>query len=166
MSTDPTEIRIELVLPDDAATVALGLWLGAHLTRGEALALEGELGAGKTTLARGVALGLGVDDPAAVASPTYLLVVEHAGPVPMIHVDAYFPDKTRSFLADGGAGWLDEMGGVAVVEWADRIVAFLPRRRVTVRLGPRSDGLWGRDAVITAPAEMAWVAAGPGIGPD
>ncbi|MBI5850067.1 MAG: tRNA (adenosine(37)-N6)-threonylcarbamoyltransferase complex ATPase subunit type 1 TsaE [Planctomycetes bacterium] len=145
-------------LPDEAATLALGERLGARLRSGDVLALVGDLGAGKTCLARGVARGLRVADPDAVASPTYLLVVEHDGPLPMIHADAYLPAKLKAFLDDGGAAWLLERGGVVVVEWADKVAALLPERRITVRLAPRSDGRPGRRAEIDGPDELDWLA--------
>ncbi|MEM7199476.1 MAG: tRNA (adenosine(37)-N6)-threonylcarbamoyltransferase complex ATPase subunit type 1 TsaE [Planctomycetota bacterium] len=138
-----TERVVSLV--DAAATEALGVWLGERLSAGQALALCGDLGAGKTTLARGVARGLAVDDPAAVCSPTYLLVIEHPGPVPMLHVDAYLPEKTRAFLADGGHDYLAEFGGVTVVEWADRVADFLPQTSLWLALAPAAGGT-GRTA--------------------
>ena len=150
-------IRITIALPDAAATDALGEWLGRRLLPGQTLALSGELGAGKTCVARGVARGLGVDDPLAVASPTYLLVVEHEGPVPMIHVDAYLDAKTRAFLLDGGAAWLGERGGVTVVEWAERIAALLPGPTLWLRLQPRPDGERGRIAELEGPPEFSWL---------
>src|SRR5262249_58158420 len=86
--------------PDPAATERLGEALGRRLRPGDAVALVGELGAGKTALARGLGRGLGVDDAEAIASPTYLVVVEHAGPVRMLHADAYLPQKLAAFLQD------------------------------------------------------------------
>jgi alanine racemase len=71
-----------------------------------------------------------------VSSPTYLLVVEHPGPVPMVHADAYFPHKTRSFLADGGLDYLGELAAVVVVEWAERVADLLPQPALWVWLEP------------------------------
>lgn len=134
-----SEVQIELA--DPAATHALGVELGQHLRAGEALGLVGDLGAGKTTLVRGLAEGLGVDDPLAVQSPTYLLVVEHPGPTPLVHVDAYLPAKTRGFLADGGLDYLAERHAVIAVEWADRIADLMPKATLWITLTPvvRSD---------------------------
>ena len=103
-----SEFRIECGLPDADATHALGRAIGARLESGDGVALVGDLGAGKTTLTRGIAEGLGIDDPGAVTSPTYLVVVEHRGPVPLVHVDAYLPEKTRGFLLDGGVDYLGQ----------------------------------------------------------
>lgn len=133
--------ELELRLPPDpAATDALGERLGRALRAGDTLALVGELGAGKTTLTRGLARGLGVDDPDAVASPTYLLVVEHAGPTRLVHADAYLPGKLLGFLEDGGLEYLFDPGAVAVVEWADRVAAHLPERTLWVELAVTADG--------------------------
>ncbi len=134
-------------LPDPDATEAFGAWLGARLRPGQVLALVGELGAGKTGVSRGVGRGLGLDDPDAVCSPTYLLVIEHPGPLPMLHVDAYLPEKTRGFLADGGLDYLAETRGVVVVEWADRLADMLPEETLWVSLSPGSKGS-GRDVVL------------------
>ncbi len=120
-----TTLRIQLPA-DPAATEAFGAWLGRQLRAGDVLALVGPMGAGKTTLTRGLAIGLDLDEPAAVASPTYLLVVEHPGRLPLLHADAYFPDKLAGFLADGGLDYLHDQRAVSVVEWGDRLRKLLP----------------------------------------
>jgi tRNA threonylcarbamoyladenosine biosynthesis protein TsaE len=155
-STDP--VHCTFALADAHATEALGEALGALLRPGQALALSGDLGAGKTCLTRGVARGLRVEDPDAVASPTYLLAVEHPGPIPMLHVDAYLPEKTRNFLLDGGVDYIDELAGVAVVEWAERVADLLPAETLRVELRPDPTGRTGRIAAVTGPAVFAWVA--------
>lgn len=150
-----SEFRIERELPDAAATEAFGRAIGARLVAGDGVALIGELGAGKTTLTRGIARGLCVADPDAVASPTYLVVVEHPGPVPLVHVDAYLPEKTRAFLLDGGVDYLGELDGVVVVEWADRIREFLPVHTLRVELSPSIGG--GRHARLCGGAQFSWL---------
>jgi tRNA threonylcarbamoyladenosine biosynthesis protein TsaE len=104
---------------DEAATRRLGRALAARLVPDGALLLSGDLGAGKTVLAQGVAAGLGID-PAEVQSPTYTLVREHAGAGGrLIHVDLYRLEAGE-ILALG----LDELlagPGVKVVEWAERL---------------------------------------------
>ncbi len=128
---------LRLVLATAEDTEALGRCLGERLAVGQGLALVGELGSGKTCLARGVALGLAVEDPAAVCSPSYLLVVEHPGPRPMLHLDAYFEAKSRGFLLDGGLDYLTEFQGVVVIEWADRLADLVPDESLWVELRPR-----------------------------
>ena len=158
------EVRRSLWLPDEPATFELGRRLGSGLGPGQGVGLCGELGAGKTSLTRGIAVGLGVDDPDAVASPTYLLVIEHEGPLPLVHVDAYLPAKTRAFLLDGGVDYLAELGGVVVVEWADRIADLMPRDTLWVHLRPGPAGRGGRNAELVGPQAFAALLAqiGPG----
>ena len=126
---------------------------------GQGLALVGELGAGKTCLARGVALGLEVKDPGAVCSPTYLLVVEHPGPRPMLHLDAYFEARSRSFLLDGGLDYLTEFQGVVVIEWADRLADLVPDESLWVELRPVAGPEGGREAIIEgrSPSSFPWL---------
>jgi len=114
-----------------AATEELGRALGAALTAGAVVALFGELGSGKTTLVRGLARGLGIAE--AVTSPSFTLMHEYAGPVPLYHFDAWMAGRESAFLEEGAADYLGGEG-VAVVEWADRIEGLLPGPRLEVRL--------------------------------
>lgn len=125
--------------PDPAATERLGELLGEHLRPGDTLALVGDLGSGKTTLVRGLARGLRLDDPDAVSSPTYLLVLEHPGPKPLRHADAYLPAKLQGFLADGGLDYLLDGASVVAVEWADRVRELLPENTLWLTIA-LSDG--------------------------
>ena len=117
-----------------AATEALGAALGRGLPAGSVVALSGELGSGKTALVRGLARGLGVEDE--VASPTYTLMHAYAGRVPLYHFDAWLEGREKALLADGGDEWLGG-DGVAVVEWAERVRAWLPGVRLEVTLEHR-----------------------------
>lgn len=114
-------------------TRAIGRALGVAAGPGTVLALIGELGAGKTQLAKGVAEGLGVRT--VVNSPTFVLMNEHRGRLPMYHVDAYRLDDPEEALA---AGLIDERqaDGVAVIEWADRLDSWLPVGRIDIVLEP------------------------------
>jgi tRNA threonylcarbamoyladenosine biosynthesis protein TsaE len=117
----------------EAQTIALGERLARLLRAGDVIALEGDLGAGKTRFVRGLAQGLGCD-PGAVSSPTYVLAHEYTperdGPA-LVHVDAY---RVRSGDDLDGLG-LDralERGGVLVVEWASRVGNWLDPGRLDV----------------------------------
>lgn len=131
-AADPP-FRTTIDLPDEQATVRLAEDLAAALKPGDVVALEGDLGAGKTTLARALLRAL-ADDPALeVPSPTFTLVQDYALPrFPVFHFDLY---------RIGAAGELDEIGfdeairsGAALVEWPERAGAALPRGALTVRL--------------------------------
>jgi tRNA threonylcarbamoyladenosine biosynthesis protein TsaE len=116
------------------ATAALGEALGRHLGAGCVVALVGELGAGKTVFVRGLARGLEVAEP--VTSPTFVLMHELEGRVPLYHFDAWMSGREALFLEGGGAEYLGA-DGVAVVEWADRVEDWLPVPRLDVRIEHR-----------------------------
>lgn len=154
MTSEP--VRVQLAADPDC-TVACGEWLGRHLRAGDVVALCGELGSGKTTLTRGLARGLQVDDPDAVASPTYLLVVEHPGPVPLVHADAYLPAKLEGFLADGGLDYLVDARAVVVVEWGNRMRNMLPKSTLWLSIRPTESG--GRELELQpgAKGDYPWL---------
>jgi len=116
-----------------AETEALGADLGSILAAGTVVLLSGELGAGKTTFIRGMARGLGVDDPGSVCSPSYTLVNRYPGPVALTHLDAYFMRSGEDLDLCG----LEEArlaGDVVVVEWGDRVRNLFPEEAVEVVL--------------------------------
>jgi tRNA threonylcarbamoyladenosine biosynthesis protein TsaE len=112
-------------------TAAAGEALARTLGPGDVVALYGELGSGKTCFVQGLVTGLDVATPA--TSPTFVLVNEYRGRLPVHHVDAY---RTRSLAELMDLGLLDLMGadGVTLVEWAERAEALLPARTVRVRI--------------------------------
>lgn len=117
-------------------TAALGERLGATLAPGAVVGLVGELGAGKTVFVQGVVRGLGVTAPA--TSPTFVLVNEYRGRLPVHHVDAY---RTGSLteLVDLGLLELFDGDGVTVVEWADKLAPLLPPRTILVEIAGLGD---------------------------
>ena len=125
-----------------AETAAAGEALGRTLGAGDVVALYGELGAGKTCLVQGLVRGLGVTTHA--TSPTFVLVNEYRGRLPVHHVDAY---RTGSLTELLDFGLLDIMGGdgVTLVEWADRAEPLMPERTVRVRI----DGVGDEPRAIT-----------------
>lgn len=124
-------MRIELRSETPEDTRGVGEAVASLLQPGDAIALTGELGAGKTTLVQGAARGLGVAGH--VASPTFTLVREHPGPVPLFHVDVYRLDRIQDVL-DLGLEEMVDGGGVVIVEWGDAIEELLPAGHLTIEL--------------------------------
>jgi tRNA threonylcarbamoyl adenosine modification protein YjeE len=129
---------LERFLPDERATAMLGADLALALHAGDVLALEGDLGAGKTTLARGLIRALAEDPELEVPSPTFTLVQAYVARLPIHHFDLY---RLSS------AAELDELGfddaisqGAALVEWPDRAAGRLPESAVRVELTHERDG--------------------------
>jgi len=116
-------------------TRAAGERLGRELRGGEVVLLHGPLGAGKTAFVQGLARGLDVPPERRVASPTFTLVNEHAGRVPLYHVDLYRLEKEREMEEIGLAEYF-ESGGVVAVEWAERLGALAPAAPIEVRITP------------------------------
>ncbi len=114
---------IRLVTRSEDETEAVGRRLGSRLQPGDVVALSGDLGAGKTVLARGIARGAGASGY--IASPTFTLVREYRGPVPVYHVDLYRLDRPEQ-LDDLGLDEVLAAGGVVVIEWAERARGLLP----------------------------------------
>ncbi|HEY7654546.1 MAG TPA: tRNA (adenosine(37)-N6)-threonylcarbamoyltransferase complex ATPase subunit type 1 TsaE [Methylomirabilota bacterium] len=129
-----------------AETQLLGERLGARLGPGAVVACTGPLGAGKTCFLQGLARGLGVT--ADVTSPTFVLINQYRGRVPVHHVDAY---RTGSLteLVDLGLEEMLDGDGVTVIEWADKLVPLLPARTIWVHLSGLGDE--PREIVIEEP---------------
>lgn len=135
-----------LTVSSENAMRDLGETLAAHLSAGQVLALTGELGAGKTRLTQGLARGLGIPVEE-VTSPTFTLIQEYAGRLPVRHCDAYRLQHPDEF-ADLGLDELFGRDGVAIVEWADRVTDDLPRDRLDI--GIEVTGEHERRVVLTA----------------
>ena len=115
--------------PDE--TQGIGARLAESLGPGDVVALTGELGAGKTCFTQGLARGLGVARRA--ASPTFVLVNEYRGRLPVHHVDAYRTGSLTELL-DLGLEELFASDGVTIVEWADKLLPLLPPHTIHVHI--------------------------------
>ncbi|MFI5053372.1 MAG: tRNA (adenosine(37)-N6)-threonylcarbamoyltransferase complex ATPase subunit type 1 TsaE [Acidimicrobiia bacterium] len=129
-------MMISTVTHSAADTHALAERVGTLLRAGDVVVLAGELGAGKTVFAKGIARALGITE--AVVSPTFTIVREYDAPLPLVHVDVYRLEHLQE-LHD--LGFDDLVGGeaVTVVEWGDRVRAVLPGDRLDVQLDLGTD---------------------------
>jgi tRNA threonylcarbamoyl adenosine modification protein YjeE len=130
-------VRRTYALRDEEETVKVGGALAPLLRVGDLVFLEGDLGAGKTFLVRAIAHGLGVSPRVPVTSPTFGLIHEIAGPVPILHVDLYRLSRDRE-VADLGLG--ERLADViAFVEWGERFQTVLGDPSLVIRLALSSD---------------------------
>lgn len=117
--------------------IDLGHRLGAALFPRSIVALIGPLGAGKTTLARAIAEGLGAD-PRTVSSPTFALIHEYSGRLPISHFDTYRLPNAAAFGELGVEEYFSG-DGVCLIEWADRVKGLLPAERLTITFEPTGE---------------------------
>ncbi|RZM79871.1 tRNA (adenosine(37)-N6)-threonylcarbamoyltransferase complex ATPase subunit type 1 TsaE [Leptolyngbya iicbica LK] len=136
-----------LLLPDDRATFALGQWLGVRLEAGTVVLLTGDLGAGKTTLTKGLGQGLAIPDE--IDSPTFTLINEYdRGRLPLYHVDLYRlegAESDRLFLESYWEG-IEYPPGIVAIEWAERL-RYLPPEPLNIALSHHPAA--GREVTLT-----------------
>ncbi len=121
----PPEEICTITKADLEATKLLGRSLGALAEPGDLVLLEGDLGAGKTTLTQAIAQGLGVPKEEYVTSPTFALLHQYQGRLPLYHMDCY---RLRDATEVEDAGLTDYLAGdgLCVVEWPDRLGELIP----------------------------------------
>ncbi len=115
----------------EAETVLAGEQMGKMLLPGDVLAFYGDLGAGKTAFIRGVARGLGI--ASRVSSPTFTIVNEYPGPVPLFHFDMYRLGSSDELFEIGWEDYLTR-GGVCCVEWTENVADAMPAEAVAVTI--------------------------------
>jgi len=135
MVTSSTAERV-VISPDPAATSRLGRALGEVAQAGDLLCLWGDLGSGKTHLAKAIGAGLGVTET--IISPSFILMAEYEGRLPLFHIDPYRLVSAEDALA---GGLIDERQseGVTLVEWPERLGDALPIDRLDVRIDGTGD---------------------------
>ncbi len=152
-----------MTLPDAATTLALGRWLGQRLPAGTVLLLQGDLGSGKTTLTKGLGLGLGISE--AIDSPTFTLINEYTeGRLPLYHVDLYRLDRAATqqlFLEIYWEG-IEYPPGIMAIEWSERL-AWLPPEPLHIALTAQQPE--GRQVTLT-PTNDAQVQLLEALTPD
>jgi len=119
-------------------TEELGNLLGQLLAPGDVVALIGELGTGKTCFTRGIARGLGIDKRIQVVSPSFTIINEYDGPLPLYHFDFYRIETTAQML---GLGYEEYFfgTGITVIEWGEKVQEFLPDEHITVHFCYQED---------------------------
>jgi tRNA threonylcarbamoyladenosine biosynthesis protein TsaE len=120
-------------------TIEIGAKLGKSLVAGDVVALVGDLGAGKTVLTKGIAKGLGVRNVRYVNSPTFVIIKEYKGRLPLYHFDIYRLNKSSVLDSENFEEYFYG-DGVTVVEWADKIRPLLPKRHIEVSLSVAGEG--------------------------
>ncbi len=152
-----------LVTRTEAETIALGRLLAPLLEPGDVIALSGDLGAGKTCLTKGVAMGLGVAEH--VTSPTFNIMLEHHGRIDLYHFDLYRLERADQLEDIDFFGTL-EAGGVSLIEWGERFPEQMPDDYLAVEIAIAPDDTRRLTLVAFGPrAERladAWVAAAGG----
>lgn len=131
LSVDCGQVARRIISDSPQETVRAGEELAQTLLPGDNATIFGDLGSGKTVLIKGLCRGLGVVEE--VTSPTFILIHEYSGRVPVYHFDFYRIEKPEEILELG----LDEYfngDGICLVEWADRIIEFLPKKRIEIHL--------------------------------
>lgn len=126
-----------LITHSEEETIALGKKIGSKLQKGDVIALQGTLGAGKTTITKGIALALGIEDT--ITSPTFCLISEYEGKMPLYHMDVYRLEGGEDFINLG----VDDMlygRGICLIEWSEKIMEELPKKTIILRLEPKEDG--------------------------
>lgn len=124
-------------------TIQLGKKIGSLLQPGAIIAMEGNLAAGKTTITKGIAKSLGIEET--ITSPTFTLISEYAGKMPLYHMDVYRLDSCEDFI-NLGVEDLMYGNGVSIIEWSERVREELPKSTITLHLEIREDG--GRDITL------------------
>ena len=118
-------------------TIELGRKIGSLLKKGDIIALQGTLAAGKTTITKGIAESLGVKDT--ITSPTFCIISEYEGRLPLYHMDVYRLDGEEDFANLGTQDMLYG-DGVCLIEWSEKIMGELPKSTITLKIQPEEDG--------------------------
>ncbi len=120
---------MEIILKGLKETEEFGIKLGSLMKRGDILCLNGDLGAGKTTMTKSIGLGLGVEEY--ITSPTFALINEYRGRLPVYHFDVYRLENADD-LYDLGFDDYFYGNGVCIIEWAHKIQRMIPKDRMVV----------------------------------
>jgi len=123
--------------PDE--TIRLGRQFARSVKPGTVIALIGDLGSGKTTFVKGLALGLGVLDKREVKSPTFVIFHMYKGRIPLYHFDLYRLDQSSDLTELGMDEYLGDLGAVSLIEWADRIPEVITQADFEIRFSRQGE---------------------------
>jgi len=137
---------MNIITKNAEETIKLGEKIAKRLKPGDLVALSGDLGAGKTTLVKGIAKGLGVKNYRYVNSPSFVLVKEYKGKIPLFHFDIYRLEHLKDIEDIGYEDYLGRKG-IVVIEWAGKMAGILPKKHTKILL--RITGSDARRVIIT-----------------
>jgi tRNA threonylcarbamoyladenosine biosynthesis protein TsaE len=126
-------VNVTIISNSEEETIHLGNIIGRHLISGDIIALSGELGSGKTCITRGIARGMGISEKFHVTSPTFTLINEYPGKIPLYHLDVYRLSGSED-LEDLGYEEYFYGNGAVVIEWAEKIHDIIPPGSIFIYL--------------------------------
>jgi tRNA threonylcarbamoyladenosine biosynthesis protein TsaE len=128
---------IKFVTNNTEETIELGKKIGNYLRKGDVIAMQGTLAAGKTTITKGIAQSLDISET--ITSPTFCLISEYEGKMPLYHMDVYRLDNEEDF-ANLGTEDMIYGNGVSIIEWSEKIMNELPKKTIILKIEPQEDG--------------------------
>jgi tRNA threonylcarbamoyladenosine biosynthesis protein TsaE len=128
---------IKFVTNNTEETIELGKKIGNYLRKGDVIAMQGTLAAGKTTITKGIAQSLDISET--ITSPTFCLISEYEGKMPLYHMDVYRLDNEEDF-ANLGTEDMIYGNGVSIIEWSEKIMNELPKKTIILKIEPQADG--------------------------
>ena len=128
---------IKFVTNNTEETIELGKKIGNYLRKGDVIAMQGTLAAGKTTITKGIAQSLDISET--ITSPTFCLISEYEVKVPLYHMDVYRLDNEEDF-ANLGTEDMIYGNGVSIIEWSEKIMNELPKKTIILKIEPQEDG--------------------------
>ncbi|WP_407428540.1 tRNA (adenosine(37)-N6)-threonylcarbamoyltransferase complex ATPase subunit type 1 TsaE [Treponema sp.] len=114
-------------------TIDLGKKIGNFLKKGDIIAMQGTLAAGKTTITKGIAQSLGITEE--ITSPTFCLISEYEGKMPLYHMDVYRLDGGEDFINLGVEDFIYG-NGVSLIEWSEKVIDELPKKTIILKIVP------------------------------
>ena len=128
---------LEFTTKTSEETIELGFKIGQKLKKGSIIAMQGTLAAGKTTITKGIAKALEITDT--ITSPTFCLISEYYGKMPLYHMDVYRLEGSEDFENLGTEDMLYG-DGICIIEWSEKIMDSLPKETIIRNIQPQDDG--------------------------